>query len=94
MAQKTKRTLPRIPGCRYGPRLEPELQGHAVVGYRVVQSGYWGDSRIMGPVRKTKDDAVAAWRRMARTVEKRYGARADAQRQRRSALKAPAESTC
>ena len=77
MKRKTKENLPRIPGCRYGPRIRPKLFGHDVVGYHVVQSGYWQDSSIIGPWRETKDEAIAAWKRMARTIENKYSNRTD-----------------
>ena len=72
MKRNTKEKLPRIPGCRYGPRIRPKLFGNDVFGYQVVQSGFWQDSEIIGPWRETKDGAVAAWKRMARTVKNKY----------------------
>jgi hypothetical protein len=77
MSDGKKERLPRIPGCRYGPRIRPKTFGDNVVGYQVVQSGFWQDSSIIGPWRETKEEAIAAWKRMAKTIKNKYSTHTD-----------------
>lgn len=66
MTKPTK--LPRIPGFKYAPKLAT-VEADDGPHYRVQQAG-WEDSRVYGPVKQTKAEAVAAWRRLVRRVTK------------------------
>lgn len=63
--------IPRCPGIRRAPEVRqcPPYDGSA---YRVVQGGFWMDSRIEGPVKPTQREAIAAWKRMLRAMAKHF----------------------
>lgn len=71
--RKTK--LPRIPGCKYAPALMDVSHKAGLVSgthFQVGQCGFWMDSRIMGPIKGTREEAITAWRRMVRAMKKRF----------------------
>jgi len=59
--------LPRCHGCKYGPRMMPTRYNGTTV-YNVEQKGFWMDSAIVGPVKSTEAEAIAAWKRMLRNM--------------------------